>query len=47
MLVQVDATDPSAVSSAVQVMNEISRTAFNRDLAGPLEKLGAKADRSK
>ena len=42
MLVQVDATDPSAVSSAVQVMNEISRTAFNRDLAGPLEKLGAK-----
>jgi ABC-2 type transport system permease protein len=42
MLVQADATDPSAVSSAVQVMNEISRTAFNRDLAGPLEKLGAK-----
>jgi ABC-type multidrug transport system, permease component len=42
MLVQVDATDPSAVSSAVQVMNEISRTAFDRDLAGPLEKLGAK-----
>jgi ABC-2 type transport system permease protein len=42
MLVQADATDPSAVSSAVQVMNEISRTAFDRDLAGPLEKLGAK-----
>ena len=42
MLVQADATDPSAVSSAVQVMNEISRTAFDRDLAGPLQKLGAK-----
>ena len=42
MLVQADATDPSAVSSAVQIMNEISRTAFDRDLAGPLEKLGAK-----
>ncbi|HVJ57802.1 MAG TPA: ABC transporter permease [Terrimicrobiaceae bacterium] len=41
MLVQADATDPSAVSSAVQVMNEISRTAFDRDLAGPLQKLGA------
>ena len=43
MLVQADATDPSAVSSAVQVMNEISRTAFDRDLAGPLQKLGAQA----
>jgi ABC-2 type transport system permease protein len=42
MLVQADATDPSAVSSAVQVINEISRTAFDRDLAGPLQKLGAK-----
>ena len=41
VLVQADATDPSAVSSAVQVINEISRTAFDRDLAGPLEKLGA------
>ena len=43
MLVQADATDPSAVSSAVQVIKEISRTAFDRDLAGPLEKLGAKS----
>ena len=42
VLVQADATDPSAVSSAVQVITEISRTAFDRDLAGPLEKLGAK-----
>jgi ABC-2 type transport system permease protein len=42
VLVQADATDPSTVSSAVQVINEISRTAFDRDLAGPLEKLGAK-----
>ena len=43
MLVQADATDPSAVSSAVQVINEIARSAFDRDLAGPLQKLGAKA----
>ena len=35
MLVQADATDPSAVSSAVQVINEIARSAFDRDLAGP------------
>jgi ABC-2 type transport system permease protein len=42
MLVQADATDPSAVSSAVQVMNEISRTAFDRDLAGPLKGHAAK-----
>ncbi len=42
LLVQADATDPSAVSSAVQVMNEISRTAFDRDLAGPLKELTAK-----
>jgi ABC-2 type transport system permease protein len=42
MLVQADATDPSAVSSAVQVMNEIARTAFDRDLAGPLRNLAAK-----
>jgi len=42
MLVQADATDPSAVSSAVQVMNEIARTAFDRDLAGPLKDLTAR-----
>ena len=42
MLVQADATDPSAVSSAVQVMNEIARTAFDRDLAGPLKDLAAR-----
>jgi ABC-2 type transport system permease protein len=42
MLVQADATDPSAVSSAVQVINEIARSAFNRDLAGPLQKLASK-----
>ena len=41
LLVQADATDPSAVSSAVQVMNEIGRTAFDRDLAGPLKDLAA------
>jgi len=38
-LVEVDATDPSAISSAIQVIGEIARTAFNRDLNGPLEKL--------
>lgn len=38
-LIEVDATDPSAVSSAVQVINEIGRTAFDRDLNGPLERL--------
>lgn len=42
LLVQADATDPSAVSSAVQVMNEIGRTAFDRDLAGPLKNLAAR-----
>jgi ABC-2 type transport system permease protein len=42
MLVQADATDPSAVSSAVQVINEIARSAFDRDLAGPLHRLSAK-----
>ena len=42
MLVQADATDPSAVSSAVQVIQEIARSAFDRDLAGPLQNLAAK-----
>lgn len=39
LLLDVDATDPSAVSSAIQVINEIVRTAFDRDLAGPLQHL--------
>lgn len=38
-LIDVDATDPSAVSSAVQVINEIGRTAFDRDLEGSLQDL--------
>jgi ABC-2 type transport system permease protein len=42
LLVEADATDPSAVSSAVQVVNEISRAVFDRDLAGPLQDLTAK-----
>ncbi len=42
LLVQADATDPSAVSSAIQVINEITRTAFDRDLAGPLQSMVAK-----
>jgi len=41
LLVQADATDPSAVSSAVQVINEVARTAFDRDLEGTLQKLQA------
>ncbi len=41
MLMEVDATDPSAVSSAVQVVNEVARTAFDRDLEGPLQKFTA------
>lgn len=42
LLVEADATDPSAVSSAVQVVNEISRSVFDRDLAGPLRDLTAR-----
>lgn len=38
-LLQVDATDPSAISSAIQVVNQIAQSAFDRDLAGPLHKL--------
>jgi ABC-2 type transport system permease protein len=40
-LVDVDATDPSAVSSAIQVLNQIGDTAFDRDLNGPLQKFVA------
>ncbi len=36
LLVEADASDPSAVNSAVQVLYEIARTAFDRDLGGPL-----------
>lgn len=42
LLVQADATDPSAVSSAIQVIGEINRTVFDRDLAGPLQSMVAK-----
>jgi ABC-2 type transport system permease protein len=42
MLVQADATDPTAVNSAVQVLNEISRSALDRDLSGSLQNLSAK-----
>jgi ABC-2 type transport system permease protein len=42
LLIEADASDPAAVSSAVQVINEISRSVFDRDLAGPLEKLTAR-----
>ncbi len=42
LLVEADASDPSAVNSAVQVLNEIARTAFDRDLSGPLKELTAR-----
>ena len=39
LLVEADASDPSAVNSAVQVLHEIARTSFDRDLGGPLREL--------
>ena len=41
LLFQADASDPSAVSSAIQVINEITRNVFDRDLSGPLKHLAA------
>ncbi len=42
LLVQADASDPTAVSFAVQVLGEIANTALDRDLAGPLQAMKAK-----
>ena len=36
LLVEADATDPTAVSNAVNAVQRIALTAINRDLAGPL-----------
>jgi ABC-2 type transport system permease protein len=39
LLLEADATDPAAIGNAVSAMQNIMGTAFNRDLAGPLETL--------
>jgi ABC-2 type transport system permease protein len=39
LLVEADATDPAATSNALATMMQISRTALNRDLDGPLRSL--------
>lgn len=39
LLLQADATDPSALNSSIQVLNEITRSVFERDLAGTLQNL--------
>ncbi len=39
ILVEADATDPSAVSNVVNALNEIQQTVLNPDLNGPLNKL--------
>lgn len=41
LLLDVDATDPSAVNASVQVMSEICRSVLNRDLTGSLQNLVA------
>jgi ABC-2 type transport system permease protein len=42
LLLEADATDPSATSNAVSSMREITRSVLNRDLTGPLSGLQAK-----
>jgi len=42
LLLEADATDPSATSNAVASMREITRSVLNRDLTGPLSGLQAK-----
>jgi ABC-2 type transport system permease protein len=39
VLVQADATDPAATSNALSALQQVSRTALDHDLAGPLAKL--------
>ncbi|MGP1394526.1 MAG: ABC transporter permease [Inquilinaceae bacterium] len=41
LLVEADATDPSATGNAIAALDTIVRTALNRDLTGPLEHLRA------
>jgi ABC-2 type transport system permease protein len=43
LLLEADATDPSAVGYAISAINTLSATAMNRDLTGPLTKLRASA----
>jgi ABC-2 type transport system permease protein len=43
VLVQADATDPAATSNALSALQQVSRTALDHDLAGPLAKLKAGA----
>ena len=41
LLLEADATDPSAVGYAISAINTLSATAMDRDLTGPLMKLRA------
>jgi len=41
LLVEADATDPSATSNALAALNQIANTALTRDLQGPLADLSA------
>ena len=43
LLLEADATDPSAVGFALAAMNQLATTAINRDLTGPLTKLRSTA----
>jgi ABC-2 type transport system permease protein len=42
LLLEADATDPTAVGYAIAAMNSLTPTVLNRDLTGPLTKLRAK-----
>ncbi len=41
LLIEADATDPTAVGPAIAAVNTLATTALNRDLTGPLAKLQA------
>jgi ABC-2 type transport system permease protein len=43
LLLEADATDPSAVGFALAAMNQLTTTAINRDLTGPLTRLRSTA----
>lgn len=43
LLLEADATDPSAVGFAMSAINQLATTVINRDLTGPLSKLKAGA----
>jgi ABC-2 type transport system permease protein len=44
LLVEADATDPAATSNALSALTQVSRTALDRDLVGPLASLRPGAD---